>query len=147
MKKIDPHTLFSAFEQGDEAVYREHGMEEQLQNPFVLMGMVLKGLEQYELMDILYTRNYGEKYKEIRSKVKLKYYLRLFGYLERIDSTSFEDIYQISLEYPIEETYTKLNDFLNYFESLEYYENCAVVKRYIDQLTDAYQKIPQDFSI
>ena len=147
MKKIDPHTLFSAFEQGDEAVYREHGMEEQLKNPFVLMGMVLKGLEQYELMDILYTRNYGEKYKEIRPKVKLKYYLRLFEYLERIDSSSFEDIYQISLEYPIEETYTKLNDFLLYFESLEHYENCAVIKRYIDGLTEAYQKIPQDFSI
>lgn len=145
MKKIDPHTLFSAFEQGDEEVYKEHGMEDQLKNPYVLMGMVLKGIEQFELMDILYTRNYGKKYTSIQSTIKLKYFLRLFEYLERIDSTSFEDIYQISLEYPIEDTYTRLNDFLRFFESLEYYENCAVIKRYIDQLADAYQKIPQTF--
>lgn len=147
MKKIDPHQLFSMFEANDEAVYKEHGMEDQLKNPFVLMGMVLKGIEQYELMDILYTKNYGPRYKDVKHKIKYKYYLRLFEYLERIDSTKFEDIYQISLEYPIEETYTKLNDFLKYFEGIEHYENCAVIKRYIDGLTEAYQKIPQDFSI
>ena len=25
MNKLDPHTLFSLFEQGDEEVYKEHG--------------------------------------------------------------------------------------------------------------------------
>ena len=49
MHKLDPHTLFSIFEQGDEEVYKEHGEMEVLKNPFVLMNMVMRGLENYLL--------------------------------------------------------------------------------------------------
>ena len=54
MQKLDPHTLFSIFEQGDEEVYKEHGELEVLKNPFVLMNMVMRGLENYQLMCIMY---------------------------------------------------------------------------------------------
>lgn len=40
MNKLDPHSLFSIFEKGDEEVYKEHGEEDVLDNPFVLMNMV-----------------------------------------------------------------------------------------------------------
>ena len=36
MQKLNPHTLFSIFEKGDEEVYKEHGAEDLLDNPFVL---------------------------------------------------------------------------------------------------------------
>ena len=51
MQPVDPHKLFSLFEKGDEEVYKEHGVEEALKNPYVLMGMVLEGMENYQLMD------------------------------------------------------------------------------------------------
>ena len=57
---IDPNTLFSIFEQGDEQVYKEHGMEDHLNNPFVLMGMVLRGVENFHMMDMMYMNNETE---------------------------------------------------------------------------------------
>ena len=58
MNKLDPHSLFQIFEQGDEEVYKEHGQEDVLNNPYVLMNMVSRGLENYQLMCALYIRNY-----------------------------------------------------------------------------------------
>ena len=50
MQPLDPHTLFSIFEQGDEDIYKEHGLEDTLNNPFVLTGMVLRGVENYHII-------------------------------------------------------------------------------------------------
>jgi len=54
MNKLDPHTLFSLFEQGDEEVYKEHGVEDTLKNPYVLLNMVSRGMENYAVMDMIY---------------------------------------------------------------------------------------------
>ena len=55
MQPLDKNTLFSIFEVGDEEIYKEHGVEDQLNNPFVLMGMVLKlyNLKGYLLLSFL----------------------------------------------------------------------------------------------
>ena len=74
MKQIDKDTLFSIFEQGDEEVYMEHGVKDVLDNPFVLMGMILRGLENFELMDMMYKRNYPEEYENVKNLIKYKYY-------------------------------------------------------------------------
>lgn len=132
MQPIDPHTLFSIFEQGDEAVYRENGVEDVLSNPYVLIGMVIKGLENYQLMDSMYMRSYPKEYQAVRDNVKLKYYNNLYQYLLRIDSTSFESIYSIGEAYDIQQVIFGLDTMLYYFETLEMYEKCAVIKQYMD---------------
>ena len=53
MQPLDPHTLFSIFEKGDAEVYEEHNMTELLDNPYVLMGMVLRGVDNYHTMDVI----------------------------------------------------------------------------------------------
>ena len=66
MQPLDPHTLFSIFEQGDEMVYKEHGVEDALENPYVLMGMVLRGMENYHIMDTMYRKQYAKQYEKVR---------------------------------------------------------------------------------
>ena len=70
MQPLDKDTLFSIFEQGDEEVYIEHGVKDVLDNPFVLMGMILRGLENFELMDMMYNRNFPEEYKNVKTIIK-----------------------------------------------------------------------------
>lgn len=132
MQPIDPHTLFSIFEQGDEAVYRENGVEDVLSNPYVLIGMVIKGLENYQLMDNMYMRSYPKEYQAVRDNVKLKYYNNLYHYLLRIDSTSFESIYSIGEAYDVQQVLFGLDTMLYFFETLEMYEKCGVIKQYMD---------------
>lgn len=138
MQPLDKDTLFSIFEQGDEQVYKEHGIEETLKNPFVLMGMVLNGLENFQMMDMMYKRNYPEKYKEVKNTIQLKYYTRLYGYLTRIPKEPFNDIYKIGESFESGDCYAALDHLRIYFERLEQYEKCGTIRQYMDLLIDNY---------
>lgn len=134
MKPLDKHNLFSIFQAGDEEVYREHNLEDTLKNPYVLMGMVLRGLQNYELMDMMYTRSYPKEYAEIAKKIQHKYFTTLYTYLTRIDSTKFETVYTIGESFHKQDVLIGLTDLLDFFVEVEEYEKCAVIKRYIDLL-------------
>jgi len=132
MQPIDPNTLFSIFEQGDEQVYQENGVEEVLDNPYVLLGMVIRGLQNYTLIDLMYSRTYSDEYEKVRDNVKLKYYTGLFNYLTRLDSKKFETIYSIGDAFDTQEVLHGLSTLLFFFEDIEQYEKCAIIKNYID---------------
>jgi hypothetical protein len=134
MQGIDPNTLFNIFEQGDEQVYQEHGMEDALNNPFVLMGMVLRGIDNYRMMDMMYLKQYPAPYKKVRSITKYKYYNKLYSYLTRIDSLDFDKVYKIGESFDIEDVYSCLDLLRVYYEDIEQYEKCATIKKYIDLL-------------
>jgi hypothetical protein len=134
MQPIDPNTLFSIFEQGDEEIYREHGVEEHLQNPFVLMGMVLRGIDNFHMMDMMYMRQYPSHYKKVRNITKYKYFNKLYSHLLKIDNNSFEDIYKIGESFDTKQTKNGLDILRVFYERLEEYEKCAVIKKYIDLL-------------
>lgn len=141
MKKMDPHTLFALFEAGDEQVYEENGVEDQLKNPFVLMGMVVRGIDNYSLLDKIYLKNHKDHYKPVRELTKYKYFTKLYEYLLRIDYNKFETRYTISESYNSPHTNVNLNVLLQYFESIEHYEKCAVIKKYIDLLYESVGNI------
>ena len=135
MKQMDPHTLFSIFEAGDEEIYKENNVEELLENPYVLMGMVLRGVENWYIMDQMYTRTYPEQYKNVRSTIKYKFYNKLFNYLNRIPDNKFETVYKIGESFDSKEIMRGLNDMLYYYQDLEEYEKCGIIKNYIDLLS------------
>ena len=136
MQPLDKHTLFSIFEKGDEEIYKEHGMEETLKNPFVLMGMVVNGIQNFDLMDMMYARNYPEEYKEVKHTIKYKYFTKLYGYLCRINHDTFEDKHNIGESYDSADIYYGLNVLKDYFESIEQYEKCGTIKKYMELLID-----------
>ena len=135
MQPLDKNTLFSIFEAGDEQVYKEHGIEDMLKNPYVLMGMVMQGLQSYCRMDLLYQRNFPKEYKKAAKGIKYTYYNKLYGYLVRIDSDEDHSMYRIGETYQKEEVEAALDLLRVYFEEIEEYEKCAVIKKYIDLLT------------
>lgn len=134
MQPIDPHTLFSIFEQGDEQIYQEHNITGVLDNPYVLMGMVCRGLENYHIMDMMYLKQYPKEYTNVRKVTKHKYITRLYNYLTRINLNEYGREYSIGDSYEYNNVKSSLEYIMFYFEKLEVYEKCAVVKKYIDLL-------------
>ena len=132
MSKLDPHTLFSIFEKGDEEIYEEHGQAEVLNNPFVLMGMVLRGLENYDLMSILYKRNYPKEFTKVEHKVKHAYYTKLYGYLLRINIKYGKGTYTIGDSYEENSIIRSMDTLIDFFVEYEEYEKCAVLEEYKD---------------
>ena len=141
MQNLDPDSLFNIFEQGDEEVYDEHGMTDVLGNPYVLMGMVLRGVENYKLLEIIVQKRYPDEWKTQKDNVKHKYYTKLYAYLERIDIDDNKQQYKISNAYDLEETAYGLGRLLYHFEDVEDYMKCATIKKYIDILYDASAEV------
>jgi hypothetical protein len=134
LHKLNPHTLFSIFEQGDEEIYKEHNAEDVLNNPYVLIGMVVTGVDNFHLLDKMYLLKHQEDYGRVRESVKLKFYNRLFRHLKRIEVESVRDAYDIGLDYDIDASLECLNDMLYFYERLEMYEKCAIVMQFTDLL-------------
>ena len=135
MQPLDKNTLFSIFEAGDEEVYEENNVSGLLDNPYVLIGMVVRGVQNYHLMDVMYKRSYPQEYTKVRQKIKLNYFLRIAGYLQRLDVKSFSTIYTIGDSFDVREVQEAFEHLIAYFEKIEYYEQCALVKSYLDLLS------------
>lgn len=132
MNKIDPTKIFTLFQHSDEEIYKEHNMSQLMESPSVLMGMIITGLENYQIIDELHVRRYSKKYERVRDKVKLQYYDKLLKYLQKIDKSNSKEVEQVLLSFDIEQISFSLNEILFFYEKYEHYEKCSVVKKYYD---------------
>lgn len=134
MHKLDPHTLFSIFEKGDEEVYRENKMEGVLNNPYVLIGMVVNGVENYYYIDEIYTNKEPERYARVKDSIKYKYFNKVYNYLARLSLDNIQEKYGIGTDYELDRSINALNELLFYYEDIEEYEKCALIFQYTDLL-------------
>ena len=134
MKELSTNKLFDIFSITDEEVYEEHHQGDVMRNPFVLMGMVLRGLENWVMLDMMYTKKYPKQYSSVRNKIRNKYNDRLMGYLDRIDWKKYETIHSIGESYDRREIENGMNHLIKYYEKLEDYEKCAILVEYLNLL-------------
>ena len=130
MKKIDKATLFNIFEVGDEEVYRENGVEDLLHNTYILVGMTIKGVENYFIMEQMYQNRYGETFSTVKDSIKLKYFTGLIKYLERIDLSQSDTLYELKDLFGEQSIEYALTEMVDFFEGVEMYENCALLMRF-----------------
>jgi hypothetical protein len=130
MKKLDTNQLFDIFQMGDEEIYKEHQAEDILDNSFVLFGMVIKGVENYYIIDQLYQKKYQEQYDSVRDSIKLKYFIGLVRYLERIGEIPEDTLYIIEDEFGLQAIDYALQEMLDLFIEVEHYEKCTVLSKF-----------------
>ena len=139
MKELDPSRLFDLFDKEEEI--QEQSIEKKWiskNNPFILMGMVVRGVENfYILQEIHSNKNNREDItkEEKRKVIKYSYYKSLFKYIERINQDSMLDLEQC-LIHDLEIITLALNDILSLFESYEEYEKCSIIKSLQDNLEE-----------
>lgn len=147
MQKLDPKKLFNIFNASDEAIYEEHNIQHLFQNPYVLMGMVVRGLENYSIIDGMYMIRYKEEYESVRETVREQFYDRLYGYLLKIDFHKFENIYNITEEYDKMGVFQALDHLLYYYQDKEMYERCACIKSFEDLLRSTATYPVYDYNV
>ena len=129
MKKLDSQNLFKAFS------LEEDGSNELPETPndsFILFGTVLRGVESFYIIDQLYQMRYPEQYELVREKIKLKYFSGLMKYIDRIDDMSLDTVMYIEDEFGGQAIKYALEEMLQFFEQIEYYEQCITLKKYFD---------------
>jgi len=118
MKKIDKATLFSIFEVGDEEVYKENGVDDLLHSTYILFGMKVKGVENYFIMEQMYQNRYGETFSTVKDSIKLKYFIGLMRYLERIDLSQSDTLYDLKDLFGEQSIDYALKEMIDFFEEL-----------------------------
>ena len=134
MQPIDPTTLFSIFEQGDEEIYKEYGVKDALSNPIVLIGTVIRGIENWMMMDAMYLNRYPKTYKLERNKIRYKYYNKLYKFLTDIDLVNLDENFDIGKNFHVLEVENGIQHLIKYFEKREEYEKCAEMKKVLDRV-------------
>jgi len=130
VKKLNTDELFNIFSASDEEVYKENGIHDILHDTYMLFGMTIKGVENYYIMEQMYENRYGESFSNVRESIKLKYFIGLMRYLERIDLSQSDTLYELkdlfgepAIDYAIKE-------MVDFFEKLEMYEHCALLMKF-----------------
>lgn len=132
MKKLDSKGLFNIFSQGDEAIYEEHGIPQVLDNDFVLFGTVIRGVENYFIIDKIYSYKFGEEYDSVSDSIKMKYFNALIKYLERIDITQSDTLGDLLDEFEPQVVKNVLQELLDFYEEKEVYEQCVIIFKFFD---------------
>jgi hypothetical protein len=132
VKDLNADNLFNMFSLGDEEIYKENGVEDVLDNSFTLFGMVVRGVENYFIVDQLYKVRFAKDYDRVSESIKLKYFTGLIRYLERVDRLQSDTLSSLEDEFSPQAIKYALEEMLEFFEGIEYYENCALIKKYYD---------------
>ena len=130
MKKLDPKELFKVFEMTDEELIQEQDPQavwDFRYHPFILIGMVIKGLENFEMICELYHQREGEAFESVKDNVQLTYYTSLYKYLYRFNYQSLEHI-ESALRHDFDDIAYALIHLRTFFESKEEYEKCARIR-------------------
>ena len=130
MKKLNSDDLFNIFFIGDEEIYKEHNIEDMMDNTFILFGMVVRGVENYFIIDKMYDSRYQERYDSVRENIKLKYFNSLVNYLERIKVLQSDTVMDIEDEFGLQAIKYALEELLEFYKELEMYEKCAIIFKY-----------------
>jgi hypothetical protein len=132
MKKLNSNDLFNIFSIGDEEIYKEHKIEDMMDNTFILFGMVVRGVENYFIIDKMYASRFQERYDSVRENIKLKYYNGLVNYLERIKALQSDTVLFLEDEFGSQAIKYALEEMLEFYKELEMYEKCAIIFKFYE---------------
>ena len=132
MKKLNSDDLFNIFSIGDEEIYKEYKIEDMMDNTFILFGMVVRGVENYFIIDKMYASRFQERYDSVRENIKLKYYNGLVNYLERIEALQSDTVLFLEDEFGPQAIKYALEEMLEFYKELEMYEKCAVIFKFYE---------------
>lgn len=134
MTNINPDSLFSIFEQDDAAIYQQHGLDDIMNNPYVVFQTVTAGIENYTTIDQLYLTRKPHQYKKVRQKIKLKYYTKQYNSLILVNLSNMDHSYKIGQHYEIDRNLQAMYTLLQFFEQQQVYEYCQNITKYIEFL-------------
>lgn len=129
MKKIDIDTIFKIFDQDDREIYEQAGLSDLFYDERILLNVVVRGIENYWKLDELYTNKEPIRYEQIKHKVKVKFFNKMYNFFNRINQNNLESFYYTVQDLGYGTVETALQEFLDHFVELEEYEKCCSINK------------------
>jgi hypothetical protein len=132
MKKINSQQVLKSFDLDYSLGFVSGKGKDKLSPPQLLFKNATLGIEKYELLHIIYSKGYGKVYEDIADSVKHRYFNKMYNYLQDIKLEEIDSIKQIIPTLDDKVVKSSLNKLILYFQDLEEYEKCAVIKKILD---------------
>lgn len=128
MKNLDPEDLFRVFQMSDEEIIDDEQAQFDFRyHPYIITGMVMKGVDNFHIISEVYRQREGEAFGRIEKDIKHKYYATLYKYLKRFNYQSLEHIEE-ALKHDPDSLLYALIELRVLFEEYEEYEKCARIR-------------------
>ena len=136
MKEFSAKRLFEIFDKSDDGDLLERsGIKDFYDHPFLTMGMVVRGIDNFDLLCEIYDHKYPKEFPSIKDEVKFKYYSRLYRYLDRFNYKQIDSI-EKTLAHGYDNILYCLIDMRVTFETHEEYERCGRIRDIITSYED-----------
>lgn len=132
MRKTKTRNMNLSTEFSTESKTDEQGFNSESEKNEFLFRKAILGAETYEFMDIMYLKTYKERYREISSNVKYKHFNKLFLLLTKVDLADKETLKKATHILDEKVVLENLDKMMYYFQDLEEYEKCALIKKFSD---------------
>jgi hypothetical protein len=132
MKKINSQQVLKSFDLDYSLSFLSGKGKEKLSSPQTLFKNATLGIEKYELLHLIYSKGYGKVYEDIADSVKDRYFNKMYKYISEIKLEEIESIKEIIPSLDEKVVKSSLNKLILYFQHLEEYEKCAVIKKILD---------------
>lgn len=133
MKKLDKNELFDIFSQYDQDVFEENTMHEDIDNDFITFGTIITAIQNYDLLDQIYTNRFEKHYDSVKDSIKMKYFNGVMRYFDRIDVLQPDTVNDLNDEFGKQSIVTTLYCILDFYEKVEHYEKCAIIFKFLQK--------------
>jgi len=136
MLKLDPNKFFESFQEEYYAGVQEPSVSdvfyESLRN---FQGF----MQRYLQLSRMYKAKFPDKFESVEDSYKYKYFIIVYSTISGLNIEYIKDALKIEqLRYP-EGIHESLQELLDYFEELEYYEYCAKILNIKKLVTSSLQ--------
>jgi hypothetical protein len=132
MKKISSQQVLKSFDVDYSFGLKTGKTSQGMNKNQVLFKNATIGVEKYELLHIIYSKGYGKVYVDISESVKDRYFNKMFKYLHEIDLEDINSLKEIVPSLDEKVVRSSLAKLILYFQDLEEYEKCAIIKKILD---------------
>jgi len=129
MKKLDSNDLFDIFSQHDQDILGEQIID----NDFITFGTIITAVQNYYLLDQIYSIRFVKHYDSVKDSIKMKYFTGLMRYFDRIDVLQPQTVNDLKDEFGNQMIVDTLHQMVSFFEKTEHYEKCAIIFKFLQK--------------
>lgn len=138
MKSINVDKIYQIFDKDDREIYEKHEILEIYKDETVIFSSVIRSIQNFFTLEESQQIKFKEEYNKIQENVKFKFFCKYFYLLDSLPGPSLSSISPTVKDLGLIEVKNILKIFLNYFISIEHYEKCNKINKFLIFIEENY---------
>lgn len=131
MKNLNIDNIFSAFDSEHDSDQPNNNIDQVDDQCYRAFAKLFTGVENFYMLDYLYTTRYQQSYNSVRQTIQVKCYSILLQNVDRYGKLQSDTVKKLKDQFGKSVIEFALNDMLDCFLQIENYEACSKIHKFI----------------